>query len=165
MLPSARWQLALIYSNSGKLTKTLVLTEITEFGRNLSLHCLFSSFLQLKIFICFIRLWLFHWRNYKKNNISLQRRTVLPDKGNYAEHRDYILVLKYVKLIQVQDRILTFFISYSGIKNKSLMIKLCYFFLFAVIEWLRWEQRSAWSNNDGSLMTEQQVMVILKRCR
>lgn len=96
MLPSARRQLALIYSNSGKLTKTLVLTEITEFGRSLSLNWWLLFFvsttneLNLLYYTMTVQL-----KKLQKNNISLQRRTVLPDKENYVEHRDCILVLRY----------------------------------------------------------------------
>lgn len=161
MLPSACWHLALIYSNSGKLTKTLVLTEITECGRNLSLHwwLLFFIFTTNKLHL------LYYDCSTEETTKKQHFFMVLLDKENYTEHRGRILVLKYAKLIKVQGCILTFFISYSGIKIKSLITKLCYFFLCC--NWaaaMRAEvSKRHWRVSDDRAAGRN--MVILKCCR
>lgn len=121
MLPSAHWQLALIYSNSGKLTKTLV-KSLCLGGIFLCTVGFFSSFLQLINFICFLRLWLFNRRNYKKQHFFTEKegiaryRELCWTQGLYSCFK----ICKTDSGVYFKSVYFLFFISYSCMINKSL---------------------------------------------
>lgn len=90
MLTAGSYQLI----NSGELTKTLMLLEITEFEQNVSLH--YRLFLHnLGYFFInatnprYIRLWLYNWGSYKKQHLWT-KEAGFTDKHNYTERKDFV---------------------------------------------------------------------------
>lgn len=120
MLPSARWQLALIYSNSGKWRETQVFKSLSLGGTFIFTGGCFSSVLQLIHLICFIRLWLYNWGTYKKTTFHYTG-------GRYCHLKRIMLNAGILFLTSKMKKIWSncktvYWLSsfYSGVKNKGL---------------------------------------------